>query len=409
MVKEEYKPRLPVAEPTFLQSMLRYVAVCLKYKYLIGGITGVAAAAAVGVCVLSTKLPPGKNPLPNQYTATATILIQQSSSSDLTANILSAISGAGDQQSAAPLGFEYSSLVLRMLQSRVILDQIVQEFDIPHKFKLDPEAKSQARTMLLGRARFSYTRLTGTIAITFRDTDPVFARDVVNRMVVLLDGWFTQIWGMSSQKQRDLLEQKIGEVNKQVVALETELKALQKKYGFLNSQDLAASQAAALTDLRSQLILKEIEIKNYSTYATQQDPHLQQLDMERQNILDLITQVQQGIANSEQPDTSAASNQPDATQQYARLSQELDVQRGIYSTLSHQDEMAKLAIQPLPVFQVLEMAETPDHKSGPSRTSIIAMTTIIAFFSSLVLAFAIHGIQKIRKDPQLRTLLKDPR
>jgi uncharacterized protein involved in exopolysaccharide biosynthesis len=268
MVKEEYQPRLPVAEPSFLQSLLRYVGVALKYRYLIGGITAAAIAATVGLSVVSTMLPPGKNPLPNQYTASATILIQQNTSSDLTANILSAISGGGQQESS-PLGFEYSALVLRMLQSRVILDQVITEFNIPRRFKLDPDQKSLARTMLLGKARFAYTRTTGTISITFRDTDPVFARDVVNRIVVLLDGWFNQIWGTSSAKQRDLLEQKIGDVNGQIAGLEARLKSLQQKYGFMNSQDMAASQSAALTNLRSQLILKEIEIKNYSSYATE--------------------------------------------------------------------------------------------------------------------------------------------
>jgi tyrosine-protein kinase Etk/Wzc len=133
------------------------------------------------------------------------------------------------------------------------------------------------------------------------------------------------------------------------------------------------------------------------------------LNAERQNILDLIAQVQLGQSSGQEEGTQQGKNLPDAAQQYARLSQELDVQRGIYATLSRQDEMAKLAIQPVPVFQVLEMAETPDHKSGPSKTSMIMTATVVSFFGSIILAFVIHGIRRVRRDPQLRKLLRDPR
>ncbi len=402
MPQSEYQLKLPPPEPSALQSLLKYASIFLQHKWLVVGVTASAGFIALAFCAVTTMLPPGKNPLPNQYTANATILIQENPTGDLTANILFALSGSRD--SPAPMGFEYSALVLRMLQSRVILDQIAQEFDIAHRFKLDSDEKSRMRALLLGKTHFQYTRTTSTITISFRDTDPVFARDVVNRMVLLLNQWFTETWGVSAEKQKDLLEQKMLEIKGQIGILEDQLKALQKKYGFLNTKDMAASQAATLADLRSQLILKEMEIKNYSSYARKEDPHLQQLDAERQNILDLIAQVSQGSTGAGK---AGASQQdlPDVAQQYSNLSQELDVQRGIYSTLSRQYEVAKLAIEPLPVFHVLEMAEVPDHKSGPSRTSIVLMSTVIAFLASLLLVLVINGIQKVRSNPELRRML----
>ncbi len=402
MPQSEYQLKLPPPEQGALQSLLKYVSIFLRYKWLVLGITASVGFIALAFCAVTTMLPPDKNPLPNQYTANATILIQQNATGDLTANILSALSGS--RESAAPMGFEYSALVLRMLQSRVILDQIAEEFDIAHRFKLDSDSKSQMRSLLLGKTHFQYARSTSTITISFRDTDPVFARDVVNRMVLLLNQWFTETWGTSAEKQKDLVEQKMVEVKGQIGTLEDQLKTLQKKYGYLNTQDMAASQAATLADLRSQLILKEIEIKNYSSFARQEDPHLQQLNAERQNIQDLINQVSQGSPGAGKAGTPQ-QDLPDAAQQYSNVAQELDVQRGIYSTLSRQYEVAKLAIEPLPVFHVLEMAEVPDHKSGPSRTSIIFMSTVIALFASLLLVLAINGIQKVRSNPELRRML----
>jgi hypothetical protein len=45
------------------------------------------------------------------------------------------------------------------------------------------------------------------------------------------------------------------------------------------------------------------------------------------------------------------------------------------------------------------MAEVPDQKSGPSRGMLCVIVTIVAFFASIFLSFALYVIEKISKDP----------
>jgi uncharacterized protein involved in exopolysaccharide biosynthesis len=376
---------------------MRYINICLRYKYLILGVTLGVTAITVAFCAITLMLPVGKNPLPNQFTAEATILIQRNPSSDFTASIVSALSSGG-MESSLPVGFEYSALLMRMLQSRVILDRIAQDLDIAGRFSLDPSQKTRIRALLLGRTQFQHSKTTSTITISFRDTNPVFARDVVNRMVELLDDWFTETWGLSSQKQRTLLEQKQVEVRDQIAQLEDQLRTLQRKYGFLNSQDMTASQTATLANLRAQLILKEMDIKNYSGFANTQDPRLVQLNTERQNILAMIRQVQEGSTDTAPP-RLPDDNLPGVAQQYATLSQQLETQRGIYNTLSRQYEVAKLATEPLPVFQILESAEVPDHKSGPRRSIIVMKAAVFAFLASIAFSLIINTLRRVRGMP----------
>jgi tyrosine-protein kinase Etk/Wzc len=401
----EMQKRLPPVEQTFLHAFLRYVAVLLRYKWFIIGVTGLVGGIALALCVASILLPAGKNPMPNEFTAEATILVQQNPSNDLTANIISAVA-LGNQEASAPLGFEYSALLLRMLRSRVIIDQVLEDFSIGRRYKLAGAPKSRERDLLLGRMRFGYTKTTGILSISYHDTDPRFASEIVNRMVYLLEEWFTTIWGTSSEKQRQLLQQKLNEVSAQVASLEDQLKALQKKYGFLTTQDLGVSQTQTLAGLRSQLILKEMEIRNYAGFAREQDPHLQQLNAERQNILDLIQQVQKGTAETSQFNASQ-QDLPEVAQQYANLSQQISVRRGIYETLSHQYEMAKLSIQPTPSFQVLEMAEVPDHKSGPNRVMLFVTDTLFALAGSIVVSFIVNAVRKAHGDPEARRILRE--
>ena len=59
-----------------------------------------------------------------------------------------------------------------------------------------------------------------------------------------------------------------------------------------------------------------------------------------------------------------------------------------------------------PVFQVLEYAEVPDLKSGPSRGMLCIIVSAAGFFLSVFLAFLFNAIQNIRKDPDAMARLR---
>ena len=394
----------PATERTLMESLLHYLSIILKYRWLIIIVTAITAIGTVAFCYASIMLPPNKSPMPNVYTAEAVILIQQGRQSDLSGSILAAL---GIESSAAELspGFEMGALVLQVLQSKTFIDKVVEELDIVKKYRLTDKVKSTSRAIVLRKAKFTYTRNTSSLAISFTDRDPVFARDVTNKIVILLNDWFAQNMGNSRETEKKLLEEKVNEVLSEVTRLENQLKDLQKKYGVLTAQDLGSSQASALAELRSQLILKEIEIKNYSTISAIEDPKIQLLKEERQNILDLIAeQIQKGGAEAvDSSDTQkAVKSLPDIQLEFNHLSMELDVQRKIYNTISHQYEVLKITSEPEATFQILELAEVPELKSGPKRTNLVMTWVGGAFVASVAFAFLLnafvqaHGSRKKR-------------
>ena len=361
---------------------------------------------AIAFCAVSILLPPEKSPLPNIYTASAIVLVQKGMGDNLSASILSAL-GVESRPADSAVGFDTGALVLLVLKSRTFLDKVSEEFQIVRKYNITDQVKSRSRDLLLSKSIFEYNRTTAAITISFEDIDPVFARDVTNRMVALLNEWFAQNTGSSNLKQKQLLEEKVKEVKTDIEKLEGRLKELQKKYGVLGAQELGTSQASTLAALRSQLILKEIDIKNYSTVSAIEDPKLQQLRDERQNILDLISQTQQGISNMQ--DTSASQKSlPDLQMEFNNLAVELDVQRKIYNTLSHQYEVMKLTSEPESAFQIMELAEVPDSKSGPSRLNIVAVVTLVALVASAALAFLLHGLAGVRANIGRKTAPQKP-
>jgi tyrosine-protein kinase Etk/Wzc len=393
------------SERSLFNGLLHYLGILLRWKWLIFGITVSAVAIVAGFCVISILMPPDKSPLPNVYTADATILIlQQGSQSDISTTILSALGIAAPNGS--PNEFDNGLLVMEILRSRSLLDRLSSEFAVTAKYKIRKDAMVEARKAILSHANFIYSRENGFFHITYTDIDPIFSKNIANRMVSLLDEWVSQNRGLAKQKQRDILEAKIGEVKGDILRLQARLKELQRKYGVLTAQDLGATQAALLANLRSQLILKEIEIKNYTSFSKINDPRLEQLNEERKNLLDLINQNQAGLATNPADDDGSSKTIPDVAQDFTQLNAELDIQQRIYNTLSSQYEASKLTPESEPIFQVFEMAETPGVKSGPQRTRFLLIAFGGGFAFSIVLVLILNGLIGFFNDPKKMSLLK---
>ena len=62
-----------------------------------------------------------------------------------------------------------------------------------------------------------------------------------------------------------------------------------------------------------------------------------------------------------------------------------------------------------PVFQILNYAEVPEQKSGPSRGKIMIIASFAAFFIAIFIAFLLNAIKNIKNDPEAMKKLKTKR
>ncbi len=402
MSGKEYETHNPNGERTLLEILLHYLFVLQRYRKLLLITTAVVAACAAVFCIVTARLPANKSPFPDKYTASAVVLVLRGMGDNLSATILSAL-GIESLTAEPTIGFDTGELVLLVLRSRTILDKVVEEFDFAGRYGVTDQSKSRLRALVLAKSHFDYSRTTSAITISFTDIDPIFAKDVTNGMVALINEWFAQNMSSTNLKQKQLLDEKVKEVRADIDKLENQLKNLQTKYGALTAQDLGTSQASTLAALRSQLILKEIDIKNYSAVSAIEDPKLQQLKNERKNILDLISQTQRGVPDV-QGSTDGQKNLPDLQIEFNNLTVELDIQRKIYDTLSHQREVLKLTSESESAFQIVDLAEVPDRKSEPRRARIVALATLAAFAIGAAASFFLNGLAQLKRDLEKRLL-----
>lgn len=204
-------------------SLIDLFAVLWKYKFLIISVTVIAMIAVLIFSIVSISLPPEKSYLPNKYTAQAQMLINNDSSSS--GGLSSMLSMAGLNVSGG--ASSNSALAGYLVHSNSVLDDIAQKFDIIDRYKIIEYEKSSSREALKGVLSSSFDDETGIFSVSFTDIDPVFARDVVNYVVNLLEKRFLDMGIDKNRLTKENLEANIDNTYKEILKLQKEIQEIE--------------------------------------------------------------------------------------------------------------------------------------------------------------------------------------
>jgi capsule polysaccharide export protein KpsE/RkpR len=395
------RPRDAAAERTGAETILRYIGILWRYKWLVIIITMLAAAGSVGFAILSLRLPPDESPMPNSYRASAMLLQQRSGTGqNVSASIMASL---GIETTGG--GLDYGQIAMQVLRSRSFLDTIVERNDMIERYEIQENVRTNSRRAVLASSTFEYDSRTGILTIAYEDIDPRYAAQVADSMVQELLQWFTDRGGSDRLVAVQTMEQKLAEVEQRIAEIESRIEEFQRTYGVLRVEEIAETQSDLIADLQSQLVQLDLQISNVEAVSRiENDPELASLRAQRQNVLDLMARIRNGYAGSNER-LPPRDQLPALAAEYTRLQMDLEIQGRIYEALTEQYEVAKLTADTEPAFTVLEPVEIPEEKSGPYRSEMVMTATAGAFFGSVVLALLIHWIRKIRKDPRKMQLL----
>lgn len=314
-------------------SLIDLFAVLWYRKIMIIAITLIAMVSVIIYSIISIKLPSEKSPLPNIYTPTALMLINNGSSSNGgMASILNASGLAG--LTGISTGSTSSELAIYLVGTNSFLDAVVDEFGLIAKYKIKKFSRAESRNTLKKQLAASYDGKSGVFSISFTDTDPAFAQKVVNFCLHYLEDWFNELGIDKNKLERENLERNIENTFREIQSLEQE------------SQKLGVS-------------------------------------------------------------VTGGGAIPSIALEQRRIALELGAQQQVYTQLKVQYELLKVSMaSEKPVFQILEMAEVPDQKSGPGRGRICVIVTCAAGLFSIFFAFILNAVSNIRKDPNAMAKLR---
>ena len=381
--------------------LLDLIGVLVRHKWLIIATTLAAAVLILSLSVISIMLPPEKSFLPNLYTPSSTVKINESSSSSSLSSLLSSsdlgglgslvgISGSGSSSNAA--------LAIKLGESRTLIDKLSQEFNLLEVYEIESDYPvTDLRKMIRDKLFLEEDSDTGTLTISYEDIDRELATNIVNRLVYYLEEQFSEIDATSNFSQKGLLEKQIIEVEQQIEVLKEKILTFQDTYNVLNATAMAEELTIKVVELHTEILEKDAEISTYRQRTLINDPAIQTLRDQKQALESYLHAVENGGDGEGLP---ALKDMPKLVLEFEELERRLSAQASLYKALLSQYEILKLQDQGIgPTFQVIEYAEVPEMKSGPSRGKLCVIVTMAAFFLSLFAAFIKEFWDNLKKDP----------
>ena len=311
-------------------SLIDLFAVLLRYKWMIIIVTCLSAVLALTISIISLVQSPEKSILPNEYTPYALMLINDPESSSSLSSMLSS-SGLGSLAGMAGVstGTSNSGLALYFAGTNTFLDPIIEKFNLVERYKIKKFPKAETRDALKENLVASYDEDSGIFSISFTDIDPVFAADVVNYAVGLMENMFLNLGIDKNVLEKQNLEENIANSYQEMISLQKKIQSLESSVSY-----------------------------------------------------------------------GVSSNVPSIILETSILKAELAAQESVYTQLKTQLELLKVSMaSEKPVFQVVEKAEVPDRKSGPSRGMLCIIVTFAGGFISVFMAFLLNAIKNIKNDP----------
>jgi tyrosine-protein kinase Etk/Wzc len=337
--------------------------------------------------------------LPNQYTAVTALLPPQQSRSAAAAMLgqfgdLASLMGRDAVRNP-------SAIFVALLESRTVADRLIARFDLAKVY--GSQRASQTRQQLHKRSQIEATK-EGEIVIEVRDRDPYRASDLANAYVEEL-GRLNQTLAIGEAAQRRVFfENQVLDARAQLGAAEDQLSVTQKATGVIQLDAQAKVYVAAAAQLRAQIAMKEVQLGEMHAFATAENPEVVRIAQSLAALRRKLQDLESGSDDREPQITTA--RMATTGLEYLRRVREVKYREAVFEMLAKQLEAARLdEAKSAALIQVLDRAEAPDRKSGPSRALITLLGGVSGFAASLLSLAARQAWQRWQSDPEISVRL----
>jgi tyrosine-protein kinase Etk/Wzc len=367
--------------------ILDLLVILAKRKILIFGITFVVAVAAVILALL----------MPNIYTATAKILPpQQSQSSAAILGQLSALAGAAG---SAGLGFKNpNELYVGMLKSRTVADSLIERFNLKQVF--GHEKMTDARIALESSTNITVGK-EGLISIECSHKDPKLAAALANAYVAELYK-LTQTFAVTEASQRRLFfEKQLQQAKEALINAEVAMRRSQEITGVIRLDEQGKAIIESIARLRAQIAAKEVQLSALRTFATDNNPEFVRARQELGELRVQLGKLERDESRGTGDVLVPTRKVPEVGLEYVRHFRDVKYHEAMFELIAKQYELAKIdEAKEASMIQVLDEAIVPEKKSKPNKRLIVLVSTMLAFFAAVVVAFALEVAERARQDPR---------
>lgn len=376
-------------------------------------LTTIIAGIISIIFALYTKYVPyqsGLNPLPTIYKAKVTVLLTWEGIESRVSNLDTIPNVNPTMFIAAGIADPYIDFIRTILTANPLLDSLIEEFDLIKRYGYEDQKDSRLKTKnkLKNVLRISpMTNITVPLysffEISFIDPEPDFTAKLLERTVELLEDNFNDITMEQIVSKKIYIEERMQAVKSEIDLLKQELNAFREKYGAIDIETQAVEQTKLITELRADVIKRELEMEILLSYLKETDPKVIVLKNEISKREELIYDLENRNTSGFLPLNSV----PEIAAEYIELKNNLEIKEGIYGTFKREYEETGIEeINSLNNFQIIEPVEIPIKSYAPKRTMMVFTVMILTFLFSIVIVLVREYFIFLSQKEKVSTKLK---
>jgi tyrosine-protein kinase Etk/Wzc len=373
---------------------LHYLVIILKRKKMIAGITFAFALITAGISLTMTPI----------YKAETKILPPQQSSSGISSQALSRLSGGASGLISSSLGItSQNALYTGMLKSRTIYDGIIDKFGLMELYKAKYREDARAK---LANSVVIQSGKDGLISVSVMNKDPKLAADIANAFIEELKEITQTLAVTEASKRRLFFEEQLTKVKEDLLKSEDAMQGLQEKTGAISMEEQAKAVIESIAGLRAQIAAKEVELKVMKTYTEPRNPDLQKSEETLRGMKEELQKLETKSGENADP-LAPTGRLPGIGADYTRKLRELKYQETLFELIANQYEISRVdEAKDAIIIQVLDKAVPPDTRAKPKRTSMVAAATFSGFFIAILAAFLMEFVENASGDKKNRKMIE---
>lgn len=341
--------------------------------------------------------------LPKEYTATSSIISPKKKGGLLGdiggfSNTIKDISRTLGGRLGNISDESYNFLVI--LQSRTVLEKVIQKFDLKNVYEMDDDEPIEDLIKELRNQTEFKIEDEGNFIVSVTDRNPQRAADMANYFVELLNEMSLDLAESESKKYREFIEKRYFKLLEDISTIENQLEKFSKTKNIIAIEEQMKAGIKVAVELNTQLELLKIQKQYVVESYGANNPLNNEIDIKLSKIEAQIKNLKRGMENDSSIDLFVPFNNVQTTGiQYMQLMRNFEIQNRLLQFIYPAYEQAKLEEQKnIPILLVVDFAKIPEKKSSPKRVIIVTISFIVSIMLSIMYVSIIRGLNNYQKN-----------
>jgi capsule polysaccharide export protein KpsE/RkpR len=398
---------LPTSQPAAAPEKTTWVenaSLFWDFRYAFARVAGIAFVLSI-LLALS---------LPKEYVSRARIMPPEQGGNS--AAMLAALVGKGSAGGLAGLAGSLlgaknnGALFVALLHSGTVSGHLIDRFDLQHVYH--KRYREDATKRLGHLTKIMEDPKSGVITISVTDETRERARDLAQGYLDELNNLVARVNTSSAHREREFIEQRLSTVQAELQRAQLELSDFSSKNTTIDIREQTRATVEAGAKLEGQLIAGESDLDSLRQIYGNQNVRVRAAEA-RNAILQRELQRANGQSSTdvEGEDIDARHPYPALRQlpqlgvRWANLYRNVRIHETVFDLLSQEYETARIEeVKSIPTVSVIDVPGLPERKSGPRRTLIVLISTLLSVIMTAIFLLARRSWLEMDHDDARRVL-----